>query len=71
MKDAVMKFIDKECIIYLISVLVSVIIRQVTDNSLLVETNTDDQLINLDFVVRVREYPKNKNGKNKSIIVDL
>ncbi len=60
MKEAVTKFIDKECLIYLLNGQVNGIIREVTDNSLLVETKTERQILNLDFVIRIREFPKNK-----------
>lgn len=70
MKEAARKFIDKECMIYLLSGEVNGVIREVTDHSLLVETKTDRQALNLDFVIRIREYPKNKNGKKKSVIWD-
>ena len=70
MKEAAEKFIDKECMIYLLSGDVNGIIREVTDHSLLIETPTDRQIINLDFVIRIREYPKNKRGKKKSVVLD-
>ena len=28
------------------------------------------QAINLDFVIRIREFPKNKKGKKKSVVLD-
>ena len=36
----------------------------------LVETKTERQILNLDFVIRIREFPKNKKGKNKAIVLD-
>ena len=70
MKEAVIKFIDKECLIYLFNGQINGIIREVIDNSLLVETKTERQILNLDFVIRIREFPKNKKGKNKAIVLD-
>ncbi len=29
------------------------------------------EFINLDFVTRIREYPRKKNGKKKGIVLDL
>jgi len=26
--------------------------------------------VNLDFVIRIREYPRKKNGKKKDIVLD-
>lgn len=28
------------------------------------------QAVNLEFVTRIREYPRNKNGKKKSVVLD-
>ncbi len=68
MREVATKFIDKECLIYLLNGQVNGIIREVIDNSLLIETPTDRQIVNLDFVIRIREYPKNKHGKKKSVV---
>ena len=66
------KFIGKEC---LISAFDSNhqfegVVKEVTDGALLLEKNGQLEAINLDFVIRIREYPRNKNGKKKSIVVD-
>lgn len=38
---------------------------------LVIEKKTGEtEIINLDFVTRIREYPRKKNGKKKSIVVD-
>ncbi len=70
MREAAEKFIDKECMVYLLSGEVKGVIREVTDHSLLIETPTDRQILNLDFVIRIREFPKNKHGKKKSVVWD-
>ena len=63
MKEAAEKFIDKECYFYLLNGEVSGIIREVTEHSVLIETPQDRQALNLDFIIRIREYSKNKHGK--------
>ena len=35
-----------------------------------VEKNGTVEAINLDFVIRIREFPKNKKGKKKSLVLD-
>jgi len=35
-----------------------------------VEKNGTVEAINLDFVIRIREFPKNKKGKKKSVVLD-
>ncbi len=70
MLEAAKRFVDKECLIYLLSGEISGIIREVTDNAIIVETASGSQLVNLDFVVRIREFPKNKKGKKKAVVLD-
>ena len=65
------RFIDKECIIYTFeNHQLTGVIKEVTDGAVLVEKNGQLEAINLDFVLRIREYPVDKNGKKKSIILD-
>ena len=63
--------IGKECIIYLFDDNQHTgIIKEVTDGAILFEKKGEAQVLNLDYVVRIREFPKNKNGKRKSIFID-
>ena len=34
------------------------------------EIDGEEIIVNLDYVLRLREYPKNKRGKRKSVITD-
>ena len=66
------KFIGKECLIYAFDSghQFDGVIKEVSDGALLIEKNGEMEAINLDFVIRIREYPKNKNGKKKSVVLD-
>ena len=66
------QFIGKECLIYAFDSnhQFSGVIKEVTDGALLLENNGTLEAINLDFVIRIREYPKNKKGKKKSVVLD-
>ena len=66
------RFIGKECLIYAFdgNHQFTGIIREVTDGAILLDNNNTLEAINLDFVIRIREYPKNKKGKKKSVVVD-
>ena len=66
------RFIGKECIIYAFdsSHQFEGIIKEVTDGAILVEKDEKLEAINLDFVIRIREYPRNKKGKKKSVVLD-
>ena len=46
------------------------VIKEVTDGAILLEKDGKEEAINLDFVIRIREYPRNKNGKKKSVVLD-
>mgnify|MGYP007130626386 CR=1 FL=1 len=43
---------------------------RVEGGALLVMKDGNLEALNLDFIVRIREYPRNKNGKKKSVILD-
>ena len=65
-------FLGKDCLIYAFDSghQFSGIIKEVTEGALLLQTESGLEVINLDFVIRIREYPKNKNGKKKSVVLD-
>lgn len=69
MVELAKKFIGKECIIYSYnnSHQYDGIIKEVSDGAILIETNGANEVLNLDFIIRIREYPKNKKGKKKTI----
>ena len=60
MTEAVKRLVDKECIIYLFNGQVVGVVKEIIDNSIVVEKNEVQQIINLNFVIRICEYPKNK-----------
>ena len=72
MKELAKRFIDKECVISSFdgNHQYTGVIREVTDGAVLVEKNGNIEALNLDFVIRIREYPRKKNGKKKSVIVE-
>ena len=66
------RFIGKECIIYAFdsSHQFEGIIKEVTDGAILIQKEEKLEAINLDFVIRIREYPRNKKGEKKSLVLD-
>lgn len=70
MTELIKNYIDKECIIYAFETQITGVIKEVTDKAVLIECKDGTQIINTDFIVRVREYPRDKNGKKKSIIAN-
>ena len=72
MKELAKRFIDKECLITAFDSnhQFEGVIRKVSDNAILVEKKESVEAINLDFIIRIREYPRNKKGKKKSVVLD-
>ena len=70
MTEIAKKFLNKECIIYTFNTQITGTIIEVCDNAILIENKNSTELINCDFIVRIREYPKDKKGKRKSVVLD-
>ena len=72
MKELATKFIGKDCLIYSFDGgrQYEGVIKEVTDGALLLEKDGKVEAINLDFISRIREYPINKKGKKKSVVLD-
>lgn len=64
------EFIGQECIIYLYSGQVSGVVQSVQDGWLRIRIGDDLDLVNLEYVSRIRKYPRKKNGKKKSVVLD-
>ena len=71
MTELAKRFIDKECLIYTFNgSQINGTIKEVGDGAILVEKNGAIEAVNIDFVMRIREYPRKKNGKKKSVVLD-
>ena len=74
MKELAKQFIGKECLIYTITSndgSVQGVIKEVADSGMMIERSSGErELINLELVTRIREYPRKKNGKKKEIVLD-
>lgn len=74
MESFAKQFIGKECLIYIMSGSLSNVtgtIKEVQDGGMLIEGSDKQlQVINLDYVTRIMEYPRNKKGKKKSLVLD-
>ena len=66
------RFIGKECLIYAFdsSHQFQGVIKEVSNGAILVENQGQMEAINLEFVIRIREFPTNKKGKKKSVVLD-
>lgn len=68
------QFIGKECIIYTITSndgSIQGVIKEVSGGGMVIEDAQGQlQAVNLEYVTRIREYPRTKKGKKKSVILD-
>ena len=73
MEELAKKFIGKDCVIYTVidtSATITGVIKEVEGGGMLVEGKKGLQIVNLEYVTRIREYPVNKKGKKVSVILD-
>lgn len=73
MKELAKQFIGKDCIIYTVTDNtggIQGVIKEINESGITVENKQGLQAVNLEYVVRIREYPRNKNGKKKSVVLD-
>lgn len=69
MNHMIEKFIGKDCLINLGSGSnADGVIKSVSDGWVELENKDGLQAVNIDYISRIREYPKNKNGKRKVVI---
>lgn len=73
MKELAKQFIGKDCIVYTVTsndANIQGVIKEIDDGGMVIEKHSGEkEIINLDFVTRIREYPRKKNGKKKSIVL--
>ena len=70
MIELIKKFINKECLIYTINGTFIGVITDVTSGGISINNGKNFEIVNIDYIIRIREYPKNKNGKKKSLVLD-
>ena len=74
MKELAKQFIGEECIIYTIASndgSIQGVIKEIEDGGMVIERNSGErEIVNLDYVTRIRQYPRKKNGKKKDIVWD-
>ena len=70
MTDIIKNYIGLDCIIYTMNSQLTGVIKTVDGNWITVENGESVQAVNLDYVIRIREHPKNKKGMKKAIVTD-
>ena len=72
MLELAKRFIEKDVVIYTYNTQLTGVIKEVTEGGVLLKRDSDGtaEIVNPDFIVRIREYPRKKNGAKKSVIFD-
>ena len=69
MNEIINAYVGKDCVIYLSnSGTIIGNISSLNDNWITVKTKDGNEIINIDYIIRLKEHPVNKNGKKKSVI---
>ncbi len=66
MKELAQRFIGKDVYVKLLEGNADGFIREVTDSGIVIENKHGMQILNLDYVMKIREYPY-KNGKRATL----
>ena len=66
MKELAQRFIGKDVYIKLLEGNADGIVAEVTDSGIILENKYGLQVVNLDYVMKIREYPY-KNGKRGTL----
>lgn len=67
------RFVGRDCIVYMYNGQQLLgRIEEVGDSGIMLRSEKDTvaQLVNADFILRIREHPIGKNGKKKSVVLD-
>ena len=71
MTELAKRFIGKNCLLYAYDGhQFDGIVLEVTDHAILIEKKGQPEIVNLEFVMRIREFPTNKKGKGKPVVMD-
>ena len=66
MKELAQRFMGKDVYVKLLDGNADGIVKEVTDSGIVLENKDNLQVINLDYVMKIREYPY-KNGKRATL----
>ena len=71
MQTLAKQFIGKDCLLYTFNGnRIAGRVLEVTEHGLLLQAGDTTEVVNLDFIIRLREHPTDKKGKKKSVVFD-
>ncbi len=69
-EETIKSFLGKECLIYMLNNQMTGTIESLSDNWLSVRVGDAVDIVNVEYISRIREYPRTRSGKKRSIIAD-
>jgi len=66
--EVIKNFIGKDCIMSTFQTQITGVIESIEDNWVIIRVGEQIEIINIDYISRIREYPLKKNGKKKMIV---
>ncbi len=70
MLELAKRFVGLECVIYALTSQISGTILEISDGAILLQNGTRTEIVNPDYILRISEYPRNKKGKKKAVVLD-
>ena len=72
MSEVVKRFIGKECVITTMNETLTGVLEAVEDSWIVIspvgKNTTGTEIISMNYISHIREFPKNKSGKRKLIV---
>lgn len=70
MTELIKGYIGQECLIYTMNSQVVGVIQDAAEGWIAVDNGKEIEAVNLDYVTRIRPYPRGKSGRKKSVVLD-
>jgi len=68
MSEAINNYIGKECIITTMNANIIGVVESVEDSWLTIKAKNGNEIVNVDYISRIREYPSGRSGKKKIVL---
>ena len=66
--EVIKNFIGKDCIITTFQTQITGVLESIEENWVILRVGERVEIVNIDYISRIREHPLKKNGKKKMII---
>lgn len=70
MNEIIKQFENKDCLVYTMNSQITGVISKIGESWIEITGEKEKSVVNTDYIIRIREYPKDKRGKKKSVVLD-